>query len=274
MIRTRSVSYTVARRALVRDIDLELAPGRFVVIVGPNGAGKSTLLRLLTGELKPTAGAVTLEDRDLRSLSADYLARRRAVVSQHTALAFPFTALEVVLLGITVPGLDSGSQANQTARAMLERLGLSGIAGQLYTTLSGGERQRVHMARALCQLEAGRMEATETTVLVDEPTASLDIAHQLLVLDELARQKRSGRAVLAVLHDLNLAAAYADEMLLIANGAVLAAGPAAEVMQDVRLSAAFGCDVRTNRIPPEGGPFLLPQACSAVAPNALAGTYS
>ena len=118
------------------------------------------------------------------------------------------------------------------------------------------------------------MPASDTAILVDEPTASLDIAHQLLVLDELARQKRSGRAVLAVLHDLNLAAAYADEMLLISNGAVEAAGPAREVMQDSRLSAAFGCDVRTNRIPPDGSPFLLPQACSATFPNVAVSTYS
>ena len=263
MIEARALSYVISGRSLVRGIDLDLKAGRFVVIVGPNGAGKSTLLRLLTGELKPTPGRITLHGSDMRALSTADLALRRAVVAQHTALAFPFTALEVVLLGITVPGLDlPGARAPQIAREMLERLGLGAVAGQPYTTLSGGERQRVHMARALCQLECGRVPAGETALFVDEPTSSLDIAHQLLVLDELARQKRAGRAVLAVLHDLNLAAAYADEMLLIAGGTVLAAGPAAAVMNDERLSTAFGCAVRTNRLPPGGSPFLLPQSCA------------
>ena len=206
MIRAETVTYAVGRRALVRDVDLDLPAGRFVAVIGPNGAGKSTLLRLLTGELKPTGGGVLTDGSDVGTLAADHLARRRAVVSQHTALAFPFTALEVVLLGISVPGLDAGnSGARRLAKERLARLGLKDLAHQAYTTLSGGERQRVQMARALCQLECGRVPASQTAILVDEPTSSLDIGHQLLVLDELARQKRSGRAVLAVLHDLNLA---------------------------------------------------------------------
>jgi iron complex transport system ATP-binding protein len=139
------------------------------------------------------------------------------------------------------------------------------LADRTYTTLSGGERQRVHMARALCQLACGRVPAEKTAILVDEPTSSLDIGHQLLVLDELTRQKNAGRAVLAVLHDLNLASTYADEMLLLADGAVLARGSPAEVMTDERLSMAFGCDVRTNCVPRNGAPYLLPQSCTAVA---------
>lgn len=275
MIRARSVSYAVGGRNLVDSIDLDLVPGRFIVIVGPNGAGKSTLLRLLTGELQPTSGRILIGERDMSVLPADHLARRRAVVAQHTALAFPFTALEVVLLGITVPGLDPGnSEAHRLARDMLDRLGLGKLAGQAYTTLSGGERQRVHMARALCQLECGRVATDETALLVDEPTSSLDIGHQLLVLDELVRQKRNGRAVLAVLHDLNLAASYADEMLLLAEGRVLAFGPATKVMQDARLSTAFGCDVRTNCVPANGAPFLLPQSCAAAPHGPSVDAYS
>src|SRR5690606_7342688 len=119
------------------------------------------------------------------------------------------------------------------------------------------------MARALCQLEFGRVPASETAILVDEPTSSLDIGHQLLVLDELARQKRSGRAVLAALHDLNLAASYADELLLLGNGMALVCGSPPEVMNNERLSTAFGCDVRTNCVPQDGAPFLLPQSCTS-----------
>lgn len=263
MIRAQSVSYAVDGRSLVDSLDLELVPGQIVAIVGSNGAGKSTFLRLLTGELRPTSGRILIGERELSSIPADQLARFRAVVAQHTVLAFPFTALEVVLLGITVPGLATGGvDAQQLARAMLERLGLGRVAGQSYTTLSGGERQRVHIARALCQLERAGIEPSETVLLVDEPTSSLDLAHQLLVLDELFRQKQLGRSVLAVLHDLNLAAAYADKLVLLGGGAILAAGPAGEIMHDARLSTALGCNVRTNLVPPDGGPFLLPQVCS------------
>jgi len=273
MIRAQSVTYVAGGRPLVRDIDLELQPGRLVAIIGPNGAGKSTLLRLLTGELKPTAGRVLIDSQDMATLAADYLSRRRAVVSQHTPLTFPFTALEVVLLGISVPGLEvSNPGAHRLAQNMLERLGLGHVAHQTYTTLSGGERQRVHLARVLCQLESGRCPPNETAILADEPTSSLDIGHQLLVLDELTRQKSSGRAVLAVLHDLNLASAYADELVLISDGTVLARGTASEVMRDDRLSEAFGCEIRTNRVPQNGGPFLLPQSCAALSSGS--GSYS
>lgn len=279
MICARSLSFAAGKRKLVDGIDLDLVPGRFIAVVGPNGAGKSTLLRLLTGELKPTSGQVLIGNRELSSFSADQLARRRAVLAQHTALAFPFTALEVVLLGMTIPGLQvEVGNAHQVAFTMLERLGLEQLAGQSYTTLSGGERQRVHMARALCQLECSGTPPDETILLVDEPTSSLDIGHQLIVLDELVRQKRRGRSVFAVLHDLNLAAAYADEMVLLAGGKVVAAGPPSEVIQDERLSLAFGCQVCTNRLPAGGIPFLLPQACAAAEVCAVArksaATYS
>ncbi|HEX7075063.1 MAG TPA: heme ABC transporter ATP-binding protein [Hyphomicrobiaceae bacterium] len=266
MIRAEAVTYAVGNRSLLSRVDLDLQAGRLIAVIGPNGAGKSTLLRLLTGELKPTGGRILIDGQDLATLSADQLARRRAVVSQHTALAFPFTALEVVLLGILVPGFEADcSGTRRIARDMLARLGMEHLADRTYTTLSGGERQRVHMARALCQLACGRVPAEKTAILVDEPTSSLDIGHQLLVLDELTRQKNAGRAVLAVLHDLNLASTYADEMLLLADGAVLARGSPAEVMTDERLSMAFGCDVRTNCVPRNGAPYLLPQSCTAVA---------
>ena len=263
MIRAERVTYTVGERPLIRDVDLELTPGRLIVIVGPNGAGKSTLLRTMTGELKATGGRITLDGGDMSTMSADKLARRRAVVVQHSVLAFAFTVLEVVLLGITVPGMSQPDrQTRQQALSMLDRVGLGHLAGRIYTSLSGGERQRVHIARALCQLEATGMSAPETTLFVDEPTSSLDIAHQLVVLDELKRQARSGRAVLAVLHDLNLASGHADDVLLMADGAKKAFGPPADVLTDALLSEAFGCQVRMNTPPLNGVPFLLPQACA------------
>ena len=129
MICARSLSFAAGKRKLVDGIDLDLVPGRFIAVVGPNGAGKSTLLRLLTGELKPTSGQVLIGNRELNSFSADQLARRRAVLAQHTALAVPFTALEVVLLGMTVQGCRPKLATRQVAFTMLERLGLDNWLG-------------------------------------------------------------------------------------------------------------------------------------------------
>lgn len=271
MIAACALSFAASGRHLVQAIDLDVRPGRLTVIIGPNGAKKSTLFRLLTGEIAPTAGQVTVGGEDIKRQSAFNMARVRAVVPQHTVLAFPFAVSEVVELGVTVPGLmPAGPGAQRLALSMLDRVGLRALADRAYTTLSGGERQRVHIARALTQLAAAdrvnrleELEGLASTLFVDEPTSSLDIAHQLMVLEELKREAAAGRAVLAVLHDLNLAAANADEIVLLADGRQLARGGPADVMRDDLLSIAYGCEVRLNRTPSGGVPFLLPQVSSA-----------
>ena len=134
--------------------------------------------------------------------------------------------------------------------------------------LSGGERQRVHIARALSQLAAAALRPGETRCfLLDEPTSSLDLAHQSLVLAAIRRQARSGAAIVAVFHDLNLAAALADELVLLERGRIMAAGPARDVLKDDLLSAAYGCRVLTNRTPSEGKPFVLPPAIFPASPR-------
>ncbi|ODA68196.1 Hemin import ATP-binding protein HmuV [Methyloligella halotolerans] len=226
MLEARHATFEVAGKRLVDEADLTLAPGRVISIVGPNGAGKSTLLKLLCGELRPTEGAILLEGRDLQAVPAGELARRRAVVSQSTVLSFPFTVLEVALLGASVPGFGMrDEQMVALAANSIEAVGLKGFEERLYTELSGGERQRVHIARALCQLEAPERSPDEPAAfLLDEPTASLDFSHQSIVLGEARRQAGLGRAVLVILHDLNLAAAYADEIVLMHRGRVRARG--------------------------------------------------
>lgn len=262
MLKACSATYKVGEKALVANVDLVLRPGSFVTIIGPNGAGKSTLLRLLSGELRPTSGTIELDGRTINSYQPAALARRRAVVPQATALSFPFTAREVVLLGATVPGFVAPSaRIERTAAECLRTVGLLDIADRLYTHLSGGERQRVHIARALVQLAIADRDQREPSILMlDEPTASLDLAHQGVILAEARRQAREGRAVLAVLHDLNLAAAFADELVLMSAGRVQVAGTATAVLRDDVLSRAYGCDIRTNTMPADGVPFILPHA--------------
>ena len=262
MLAARKATFAVNGRNLVDSVDLTLRPGRLVAVVGPNGAGKSTLLRLLSGQLAPTGGTIELDGRSLSQYSAVELSHRRAVVPQSTALSFPFTVREVVLLGATVPGFVSHSaHVERTANECIAAVGLLGFENRLFTQLSGGERQRTHIARALLQLAVGGPPGELSTVLLlDEPTASLDLAHQVIVLHEARRQARAGRAVLAILHDLNLAAAYADEFVLMSRGAIAARGRAADVMQDDLLSRVYGCPIRTNVAPRNGAPFVLPHA--------------
>lgn len=260
MLEARDAGYKVNGCHLVEGVDLTLPRGKLVALVGPNGAGKSTLLRLFAGEIAPTSGSMQLDGREISRIPPGDLARRRAVVPQATMLAFPFTVLEVVMMGVTVPGFDiSEPRAAATALDALTAVGLSGFEQRLFTQLSGGERQRVTIARAMCQLAAACHPGNETTaLLLDEPTSNLDFAHQSVVLGEARRQAGLGRAVLAVLHDLNLAAAYADEIVLMSNGSIVRAGSAQDVLRDHVLSDVYGCPVRTNVTPTGGQPFVLP----------------
>ena len=261
MLQTRSLSYAIGERSLVDDASLDVKPGSLTVVVGPNGAGKTTLVRMLSGELRPTSGDLTLDGRPLRAFSARGLAVRRAVVPQAAQLTFAFTVEEVVLLGRTVPGLDDSERARALCRVALERVGLLDFARRSYTALSGGERQRVHLARAFAQLGNWRRNDGTTLLFLDEPTSNLDLAHQLSILREVQKDAAEGLAVVAVLHDLNLASCFADRIVLMSAGRIVRVGPPPEIFRDELLSTVFGCVVRANVSPAPDVPFVLPQAC-------------
>lgn len=260
MLESRDVSYQVNGRTIIDHISVSLAPGRMNIIIGPNGAGKSTLLKLLTGELRPASGHVLLDGAELNTIGAQALAARRAVVAQSTHLSFPFSVIEVVLLGAMVPGFGEPTAGKRAAAyRALDDVGLSGFAERPYTQLSGGERQRVHMARALCQLSAGARDRTAPPILLlDEPTSNLDLMHQIKVLHEVRRRVGQGWIALAILHDLNLAATFADELILMAQGRVVASGSVDEVFRDDLLSEVYRCPVETNVSDKTGRRFVLP----------------
>lgn len=262
MLCARNISFSVSSRALLDDVSVSLRPGRLLAVVGPNGAGKSTLVSLLSGERRPSRGTIELDGRALSSYSARELAHRRAVVPQANHLDFPLTVAEVVLLGRSVPGLLEPTAADQQqCQDILARVGLAGFASRHCTTLSGGERQRMHLARAFLQLAKAANSGTDRLLLLDEPTASLDLAHQLQVLQEVRKEAGDGCAVLVVLHDLNLAARYADEIMVMGNGRVAGHGTPREIFDDGLLSGVFGCVIEANRSPGGGEPFVLPQMC-------------
>ena len=236
---------------VLRGVELAVAAGEWVTVIGPNGAGKSTLLRAVGG-LLPVAGAISLFGTPGARLKRRERARLVAIVPQTPVVPPGMSVLDYVLLGRTpyIAPLGRESRADLDAvERVLDRLDLTAFAARPLERLSGGERQRVFLARALAQ--------GATLLLLDEPTTALDIGHQQEVLelvDELRRDR--GLTVLATMHDLSVAGGYADRLVLLANGRVVAAGRPDEVLTAARLSTVYGATVRV--IPGEHGPLVVP----------------
>ena len=237
---------------VVRGVSVTVARGELVALIGPNGAGKTTVARLAAGLLRPSGGAVRVDDRDPATAPRRALARALAYLPQRYELAFPFTALEVVLMGRYArqrgPGLDS-AEDEAAARAALARCDVVALADRRFDTLSGGERRRVVLAQALCQ--------GADAILLDEPTAALDPAHAIAVARALVEERSRGAAVLIVTHDLDLAARFADRIVALAAGRVIADGRPADVLGDPRVAAAFGVTLHVGALDGEGGRFVV-----------------
>jgi iron complex transport system ATP-binding protein len=257
MISAENITVTRSDRKLLDDVGIDLVPGRFTVVIGPNGAGKSTLMKVLSGEMKPDSGLVSYYGTSVELCQASELAKRRAVLPQATQLAFPFTALEIVRMGAVAQGaLNPGEQA----RLALSRVGLRGFENRPYPSLSGGEQQRVQFARALAQVPQAVVGGVPRALFLDEPTASLDLGHQISVL-EIARDFASaGGIVLAILHDLNLAAEFADHLVVLDSGRVVAEGACADTVNDEIITSVYGITGAVGRLPAAHIPYVLPQS--------------
>jgi len=242
-------------------VSLELREGEVLGIAGRNGAGKTTLLRVASRVLQPQAGRVWLRGRALASLAPRELARAVAVVPQEAPFAFPFRAGEVVLMGRSPhrPRMGfEGAADLARARAALERVGIAALADRSVLELSGGERQLVLLARALAQ--------DAPLLLLDEPTAHLDLGHRLEVLALVRSLAAEGRSALVVSHDLSLAACGCDRIALLAEGRVLAAGAPGEVLTPDALRRAFGIEADVVR-GPDGAPLVVPRAWKPRGPG-------
>ena len=257
MIEARAIGFAVGAKALLADVSLTLSAGELVAIVGPNGAGKSTLRRVLCGDAAPTAGEVWMDERPLGAWSLVERARARAVLPQDSTLNFPFTAFEVVLMGRTphVRGAES-ARDYEIARAALVATEADHLTERLYPTLSGGERQRVQLARVLAQI--WEPAAGARYLLLDEPTSNLDLAHQHSTLAVARRFARAGVGVLVILHDLNLAAQYADRIVMLKDGRVRAAGAPDAVLTAAVIRATFAVPVLVTRHPVLDCPLVVP----------------
>lgn len=256
MLEARELEVTLGSRRVIADARFCARAGELTVIVGPNGSGKTTLLRALTGEL-PCRGEITINGRDLRSVRPAQLARLRAVLAQTTPLTFPFTVAEVVRLGVEATGHTRDPGA--AIATVLSRVDLAGYGNRLFQELSGGEQQRVHLARVLAQSGEPASPEGPRWLILDEPVSSLDIGHQLLVMDIARQQARDGGGVIAVMHDLNLTAAFADQVIIMQSGCIVAAGSPDEVLTSDILCAAYDCPLRVN-VTPRSGVFVLPHS--------------
>ena len=234
-------------------VSLEVETGGLVGILGPNGSGKTTLLRLLGGTLRPKSGGVRLAGEDLARIPRQHLARRVAVVPQETQLAFDYTVLEIVLMG-RYPHLGAfeieGPDDLASAMAALESTGTRHLADRAYQTLSGGEKQRVVIASALAQLDEGLALTTGESrlLLLDEPTASLDLRYQIEVGSLLRRlHDRQDITIVLSTHDLHFAASVCREVVLLRAGRVLAHGAAGRVLTPDTLAALY--DINVDQVP-------------------------
>ncbi len=252
-IRFDGVGFAYGRTRVFRALDLDFEEGDFVGVLGPNGAGKTTLLRLASGTARPLSGRVSLFGRDLRELAPREIARRVAVVPQDVSVAFDFTVEEVVLMGRAphqgLLGIPSARDV-ESVEAAIRQVGLSGLRGRPFQALSGGERQRVAVARALAQ--------EPRLLLLDEPTAHLDLRHRLGLYRLLAALNETGTTIVVVSHEINLAARHCRRLVLLDHGEIAADGTAEDVLRPEPLREMFQVEAEIRRDPATGRPLVVP----------------
>ena len=235
------VKVVIGDKTLLAPITCAFKPGQVTAILGPNGAGKSTLMSVLTGQRQPTAGHVQWQGRALQDCPTAELAQVRAFVAQETQVAFDFTVREVVELGRYPHRRQPSQQEVGIPMLAMQSTHVGDLADRALNTLSGGEKARVHLARALAQVWESTSPAGVRWLMLDEPTAALDLQHQHRVL-QLARTwtQTQGIGVVAVLHDLNLALRYSDTALVLADGQLLAQGATSDILTPERIGQVWG----------------------------------
>ncbi|MCC2268858.1 heme ABC transporter ATP-binding protein [Streptomyces sp. CT1-17] len=249
---TEALRVLLGGRPVLDGVDVRVRAGEVLALVGPNGAGKSTLLGALAADVPAAEGVVRVHGRPVSAWSAPELALRRAVLPQSASLSFPFPVEEVVRMGRAPwAGGDEADEDDAVVADAMSRTEVTGFAGRPFSALSGGERARVALARVLAQ--------RAPLLLLDEPTAALDLRHQELVLRLCRERARAGDAVVVVLHDLALAAAYADRVAVLRAGRVAADGPPAEVFAEELLSEVYGQPVEVLPHPRTGALLVLPR---------------
>lgn len=251
MLSAKQLEYAINGKQLIHDVSLTVGSGQFFALIGPNGAGKSTLLRLLSGEFTPSSGTISLKGQPIDSYSRREMALLRSVMAQRETVSFDFPVYDVVMLG-RHPHIQRNEtpRDHQIVKQALRRTEASELSDRFFGTLSSGEQARVTFARILAQ------EAE--LLLLDEPTSTLDLRHQQLVMMIASEIAAQGGTVIAIVHDLNLAATYADQIGILKNGKLLAIGDPNQVLTESNLHQAFDLPTLVMPHPNQDRPLIVP----------------
>ena len=240
MIEAKNISYDIQGKYLIKNCSLKIEPGKLTAVVGPNGAGKSTLLKILTGETRGFDGIVLYNGEDNLKINSLCLSKLRAVLLQDTHVNFPFTVEQIIEIG-RYSYQDTKSEKNKIINEVMMNNFLKPYSGRVYQTLSGGERQRVQLGRVMAQIWNKTDYAKY--LLLDEPISGLDIFHQHALLDTARALLMKNIGVMAIIHDLNLAASYSDNMILMKEGEIVKCGITPDVFNEENIEMTFDCPV-------------------------------
>ncbi|NOT76086.1 MAG: heme ABC transporter ATP-binding protein [Cyclobacteriaceae bacterium] len=257
MISARHISLSINGRELLHDIDLDIVPGQFTAVAGPNGAGKSSLLKIVSNETGRYDGTVTINGSPIKKYDIAALSKVRAVLPQSTHLQFPFSVQQIVQLG-THYHRNTRYQNDRIGEEVMELTGVTSWRDRNYLTLSGGEQQRVNLARVLAQV--WEVKAHPRYILLDEPTSNLDIAQQQMIFNLVKQSCERNIGVMAIVHDLNQVAQFADKLYFLREGKIIASGATKEVFTKSIIEETFCCRVNVYHDACTNCPYIVPDS--------------
>ena len=249
----KSISYSINNCKILQDISIKLMPGELLTVLGPNGSGKSTLLKIISGDIIPTDGEILIDSEHLKNISIEKRALKRSVMSQNQQIMYDFSVKEIIEMGwLYSKETEKTLNFSDILKQISIECEISHLLDRSINNLSGGEQRRVHFARTLIQLKNDLLEQENKYMLLDEPTANLDIAYQLSLIKTLKKEVSKGIGILLILHDLNLALNFSDKIVLLKNGRLMKFGSPLEVLSAEILSEIYetpiSIDLNSNRI--------------------------
>lgn len=249
-IKISSVSYEKGNKKILDDISLEIKSGEVLSVLGPNGAGKSTLLNLISGDISPSKGEIYFDNKNLKDISIQERSFMRSVMAQSQAIVFDFSVKEIIEMGWLDKGLSNYANDFQNAlNEIAEETSVTDLLYKKFNILSGGEQRRVHFARTLLQMWRPSNSFDPIYILLDEPTANLDILHEQKMMKKIRNKASEGIGVMIVLHDINIAAKYSDKIAFIKEGRLEEVGSPSEVLEENKLSAIYELPMKINENP-------------------------
>ena len=245
-----SVSLKLDNRQILKDVSLEINEGEIVSVIGPNGAGKSTLLNVFTGDINPDSGEIFYDDKQLKQISIQERAFTRSVMSQMQTLVFNFSVKDVIEMGWLQRGnSDFSNNFSMAFENVTKECNVHNLIHRKFNSLSGGEQRRVHFARTLLQLWRPSESNDPRYLLLDEPTANLDLSSEMLLMNILKNRASLNVGILVILHDLNLASHFADKIAIIKDGEIMAFGEPEKIMEDTFLTSIYEVPIKVNHNP-------------------------